>query len=94
MSIYILLHACGHTCMGAHAGGYACVWRPKVMLAITVNCSPTLFSESQANPVLSNLRLKLQEGQHNHVAFTRVLGIQTPVLTLVQKRLTTEPLPF
>lgn len=79
---------------------YECMWRPKVMLSITLNFSPTLFRESQANPVLGDchLRLKLQEGQHNHVAFTRVLVIQTPVLTLVQKRLTTEPpalpLPF
>lgn len=46
-----------------------------------------------SKPVLGDhhLRPKLQEGQHNHVAFTQVLEIQTPVLTLVQKRLTTEP---
>lgn len=63
------------------------------MKVITVTCSPTLFSESQANPVLGDhhLRLKLQAGQHTHMAFTWILWIQTPVLTLMQKRLTTEP---
>lgn len=53
----------------------------------------TLIQRVSSKPVLGDhhLRPKLQEGQHNHMAFTQVLEIQTPVLTLVQKRLTTEP---